>query len=385
MGLKMKNTISRNLGIDLLRIVLMLMIVFLHFLGTGGISGNATMFSSNYEVSYFIEIACNCAINCFALITGYVCINSKNKLSRFISLWFQVIFYTITITGIFQIFAPNLITKNEVVYAIFPIFSNQYWYFTAYFVLFIFMPYINKLLKSLSKTEFKKLVITLIGMFSVIQFIPLILSLNLDIFNIRLGNSTIWLFVLYCIGAYIKTFDVKLKNKNILNFLLYIFMVFVAWTGKYIIEVVSVNMGGKIIIADQLLVFNSPFMLLISIFLFMFFINLDIRNKLAQKVIGLLAPVSFGVYLIHTHPLVFNNIIRDRFTFLINESTLVLLMYITIAALVTFISCLLIDYIRLKLFKVLKVDSLSEKIENILNKSYQKIFEEEGAKKEITN
>ena len=218
-----------------------------------------------------------------------------------------------------------------------------------------------------------------------IQFIPLILSLNLDIFNIRLGNSTIWLFVLYCIGAYIKTFDVKLKNKNILNFLLYIFMVFVAWTGKYIIEVVSVNMGGKIIIADQLLVFNSPFMLLISIFLFMFFINLDIRNKLAQKVIGLLAPVSFGVYLIHTHPLVFNNIIRDRFTFLINESTLVLLMYITIAALVTFISCLLIDYIRLKLFKVLKVDSLSEKIENILNKSYQKIFEEEGAKKEITN
>ena len=68
-------TAKRNYGIDALRIVSMFMIVILHTLGHGGILSSVSIFSGKY-----------CAVNCYALISGYVGINSKYRYSKIISL-----------------------------------------------------------------------------------------------------------------------------------------------------------------------------------------------------------------------------------------------------------------------------------------------------------
>ena len=70
---------ERNLGIDLLRIISMLMIVVLHVLKKGGILENAEVNSAHYYVAWVLEALCIGAVNCYALISGYVGVNSKIK------------------------------------------------------------------------------------------------------------------------------------------------------------------------------------------------------------------------------------------------------------------------------------------------------------------
>lgn len=127
---------SRNYGIDLLRILSMYMVVILHVLGQGGILRETIILSSNYKVVWLLEIVSYCAVNCYALISGYVGINAEYNYSNIIALWLRVIFYTVIITACFALVVPNSVGINEICNAIFPVMRKQYWYFTAYFCVF---------------------------------------------------------------------------------------------------------------------------------------------------------------------------------------------------------------------------------------------------------
>ena len=76
----------RKSGIELLRILSMCMVVILHTLVQGGILRNSSLFSMEYELGWLMEISCFCAVNCYALITGYVMCKSKVKYHKIILL-----------------------------------------------------------------------------------------------------------------------------------------------------------------------------------------------------------------------------------------------------------------------------------------------------------
>jgi surface polysaccharide O-acyltransferase-like enzyme len=80
------------------------MICILHILLQGGILNNATIFSTNYEIAWLLELMCISAVNCYALISGYIMYNIKVKYKRIVNLWFQVIFYSVGITFIYAVF-----------------------------------------------------------------------------------------------------------------------------------------------------------------------------------------------------------------------------------------------------------------------------------------
>ena len=63
---------KRNYGIDLLRMVAMVFVILLHLTGVGGICANAPLFSPQFFLSQFLRIATFCAVNCYALISGFV-------------------------------------------------------------------------------------------------------------------------------------------------------------------------------------------------------------------------------------------------------------------------------------------------------------------------
>lgn len=65
---------ERNYGIDLLRIVTMFMIVNLHVYWYGEIlwSNKLYFFSVKYNIVWLLEIICYVAVNCYALISGFV-------------------------------------------------------------------------------------------------------------------------------------------------------------------------------------------------------------------------------------------------------------------------------------------------------------------------
>ena len=61
--------VKRNYGIDMLRLVAMFFVVICHVLGHGGVMKNATGY--NYSVSSLLQIVAYCAVNCYAIISGY--------------------------------------------------------------------------------------------------------------------------------------------------------------------------------------------------------------------------------------------------------------------------------------------------------------------------
>ena len=68
-----KDDISRrNYGIDMLRIISMIMIPILHVLGHGGILDATEQLSLKYNVAWFMEIAALCSTNVYGIISGYV-------------------------------------------------------------------------------------------------------------------------------------------------------------------------------------------------------------------------------------------------------------------------------------------------------------------------
>ena len=80
---------SRNIGIDLARIVAMVLVVLFHFFDWGGChTGESVTLRAARIISW------NC-INIFALISGFVAIGKVWRLSRYLQLWIQVL-----VTGI---------------------------------------------------------------------------------------------------------------------------------------------------------------------------------------------------------------------------------------------------------------------------------------------
>lgn len=103
------NHSSRNYGIDLLRIISMIGVVFLHVLGHGGLlhSYNSPV---EFSMVWFFEILSYPAVNCFVLISGYAGYKEDNispKIKNLFSLLFTVLFYSITIFLFLSCLVPN--------------------------------------------------------------------------------------------------------------------------------------------------------------------------------------------------------------------------------------------------------------------------------------
>ena len=111
---------NRVLGVDALRVVSMLMVLTLHVLGTGGILNTAV--SKKYWAVWFLEIAAFCAVNCYALISGYVGVYSKYKFSNLAELWCRVAWYNIPVFFLFYFFKSDVIGQNDMI----SIFSLYY-------------------------------------------------------------------------------------------------------------------------------------------------------------------------------------------------------------------------------------------------------------------
>ena len=70
---------KRNYGLDALRMLAMFMIVILHILNQGGILNASGRFTSQYEEGWLLQIASICAVDVYALSSGYVWVNAKYR------------------------------------------------------------------------------------------------------------------------------------------------------------------------------------------------------------------------------------------------------------------------------------------------------------------
>ena len=88
---------ERNYGIDLLRIVLMMMVILGHLFAHTELRATLPLFSPSWFFTWIVQTITICSVDCFILISGYFGYNSKVKAYSVVSLWGKVLFYSIII------------------------------------------------------------------------------------------------------------------------------------------------------------------------------------------------------------------------------------------------------------------------------------------------
>lgn len=355
--------LNRNHGIDLLRNISMIMITVLHVLGHGGVLESVVPLSIKYGVVWFVELLAYCAVNVYAIISGYVGYGKNQRFSRLIQLHMQVLFYTLVTTLAFIALDREAVSMRIVVSAFFPVAFNVYWYYSAYFCLFFFMPFINLAVEKFPKDILKRLLLFLLLIFSLL---PTVLSSDYGM--TAGGRSALWLFIMYTLGAYIRKYDVE-ETDRVQNKLLggYLGCVIVTWSSKLILEYVTTIMFGKPFLGNYLLGYTSPTIVFAAIFLVLFFSRAKVDRKLI-RISSFFSPLTFGVYLLQEEPLVRQNFIYNRFGW-IGESSTILIPFIVVGiAMTIWLVSSFVEKGRILIFKKMKVPFLCAWLEKRLNK-----------------
>ena len=352
-------TSERNYGIDLLRIVAMFMVVLLHVLGPGGILFEAKSGTVNFAVAWLLEMVLFCAINCYGLISGYVGITGKYKYSNFVTIWLQVISYNVIISLYYFLRYPHMFSYKTVVNAFFPVCNGAYWYFTAYAGLFVLIPLLNKAVKALKKEQLRAVLVML---FVALCVLPSLF--NKDIFLSGWGYSALWLSFLYLTGAYIRQHGF-FANRTGVAIGLYAGCVLISWGVKMWEEYVAPSAYWSDLAGGLLTQYSSPTMFLSGVGLFVLFSQIK-PPKFLNKIIAFIAPCTFGVYIIHANPLLWDRIITYKYASFINFPFWKMILSAAGVALLLFAVFWIVDYIRSLIFKLLRIKPTLMKIENKL-------------------
>lgn len=344
---------ERNMGVELLRIVSMLMVAVLHISGKGGVLAGVedAPDSAGYAAAYLLESGAYMAVNCYALISGYVGAEHPFRYARLFETQARVLFYTVLISIGFWAAMPELFGFPAILDALFPAMRGVYWYYTAYFGLMLLMPALQCMTAHLTKGQFRNLTVSIVLLFSVL---PALFAS--DIFQTGNGYSLLWLMVLYLIGAYLKKYGCPFLQKTWSAFLVYVLCVLVTW------GIQMAEGRGVGIPLPAMLRYTSPAMLLASVSLLTAFAGVRLPAPV-KRAVSFCAPLSFSVYLIHVHPFVWRYGMEGRFAAYADMAAPVMVLAVIGSAAAIYAACTLIDAVRAWLFRVCRVRAGCEWLE----------------------
>ena len=349
---------KRNYGIDLLRMVLMLMVVVLHVLGQGGVLEASGTLTVKYGASWLLESFAFCAVNCYAMITGYVYIHGRYRFSSLIQIWLQALVYSLGIVVCTWILKPENFGVLKLIHFSLPVSSGVYWYLSAYVGLFILIPFLNAAIHAIPEKQIKFYLFLALFIFT----IPSALT-RYDAFALKWGYGTFWLALMYVLGACMRKYGWWDTVKPGKATLVYICSVLLSWGIKIGCESITMRLQGEANSVFSVMTYTSPLMVVGAVALFLAFKNAAVSPKLTG-LISALSPAAFGVYLIHQHDYIRGFFIVDKFAFLAEYSMPLMVIGVLLSAVAIFVICLFIDWIRCKVFKWLRVKERLEKLED---------------------
>ena len=342
MGISKK---TRDSNFELLRIILMLFIVMHHIIS----SVIAPGFSSKGFAC--IDVIFHTAVIVFVLISGYFGINLRIK--ALLSLILQVTFYSLLLT-LLGVYVFRLGSPIDIIKSLLPVSGNYYWFITVYVELLLLSPFVNKLLVHLSNQQYKSLIVILAFL---IFWVGLLRKTNISID----GKNIVYFIFIYIVGGGIRRISLlDEKSKFLTNrfhFLILLLSLIVLGGGYLLPETHSLFIHFM----AYTYVYNSPFLLILSISIFCLFRNLSFKNN----IINYLASSSLAIYLIHEHPLMREIIYVKPFMKIIYMNSYYLFGTIIIFSILLSVICMLMDKIRVFIFNLIDkpISIVSDKIE----------------------
>lgn len=273
----MGNIKERNSNHELLRIIAMYMIVFIH----------ANMFLGNFcedNLRVFfnglVNGVSNIGVTCFILISGYYGI--KFDIRKLVKMECMMISYSLLELIILCVAFPGemqgAVLLEQLVKSLLPFITRKYWFYSCYVCLFLFSGYIQRFIEHISQKEFQRLLVGGLVLFSAF---PTFFYFELIPDN---GKGLVQMILIYLIGRYIKLYgDSSIPKAKT------IFIFIVLWAINGISHEIPVQMGG---IYHHLCKDNSITNIIMAIILFYMFKGIVIRSQLINK----MAAYIFAVF-----------------------------------------------------------------------------------------
>lgn len=341
---------KRLLGIDLIRIIAMFMIMNYHLLLNGSWMTVQPKNSMNLLLGRGIVALAVISVNLFALVSGYVGLHSHHRISRFIELWLQVLFFSWLVLLYFWLYRRNQLNTDYILHNLFPTYFKAYWYWNGYVILFVLMPILNKGLVGISKSTYRNLNIFLFLITSVLTIDP-----KNDMFNLSMGYSGLWLIVLYIYGAYFKRFGIPsiLTKKLDLFFLIILNWGMLLSLSYYLHNhKLFLDMNGLSMPEYQ---YDFSLVVSLSIFVFLLLLQIHSNNKAISGTVTFLGKHSFSAYLLQTNPLIFTFLITNNYLFLQKLSPLKMVLELVGFASLWYFGAIILDIIRDLIFKIISL------------------------------
>jgi len=365
---------KRNYGIDLLRIFSMINVIILHI----NLCSNQLKLKFNddkFKPIWRLETLSYFAVNCFGLISGIVGYK-KYKFSNLIYIWFNTSFYSFAFSLYLYFIKKN--NFRNLMISLLPLLIKYHWYINAYFILYLFIPFINFGIMNINQKVYRNIILFYILFFSFYYVIGAILKVSLNFNYLNSGYSAQWLIILYIIGGYFGKYIIikkgKLKAKIfIICLLVYLFSTFLSSELYFFLIEHKSQIKGKSFLINYI----SPTILLQALSLIIMFSKFSINNNFLIKIISFFTPLTLNITFIH-FKFFRLKIITFEWMKNVNKNIICILIYQLGIAL--YIFCGLIDYLRSVLFRLLKIkrfclfieDKFPKLIEKILSKIYIK-------------
>ena len=308
--------------------------IFLQFLGAGGKIG----------------------INCFLLVSGYFMVKQKAKVMKFVKLYFEIKFYKLIFFIIFVICGYEVLSLKSIILNIFNLahFMGSESFSSLFVGLFLLIPFINKLVENLNEKQILKLICILICLHTI----------SSTFFFASCENLT-WYITVYLIGAYIRLYPKNVYRKKHFWSYCSLSLMLSAYLSIIIVDFIGSRIGFT---NYYHMVAGADKLLALSIAISLFFLFFNIRMEY-HKMINIVSSATFGVLLIHANSdamrtFLWNDVFNVSVQY--NDSFAHLVLHAVVTILIVYISCVLIDLIRIYVFE--------KPLFKVLRKKYPALF-----------
>lgn len=352
---------KRETGLDLLRIISMLLVVATHFYGHGGlINGTLAPGEANWFVGNLIYAMTLVAVNCFVLLSGYFQCTSRFKLKRVVSIWIQAAFYSVALyvaaPVVCRVFGEEAtFSIGGLVDSLMVVTKIQYWFVTAYILMYLVSPFLNCAIRALGQRMHLLCCCTLLGIFSAAAN----LVYTSDFGNVAGGYGFLWFCILYIVAAYIRLYVPVERKHRKWGLLTYFGCAGTVALARFGAHYLFTWLTGAPKMTSLFYSYNSVLLTAASIGLLMAMRTVTVKGA-AGKLVGFLAPLAFGVYLIHDH-----NSVRSLLWGWLKPFALAgsawMVPYSLICVAGIFLVCCAVEWCRQRLFRLCGIDEMVNK------------------------
>ncbi len=293
---------KRMVNIELLRIVSMMMVVMLHYLGKGNLlpplTGSMTV---NGYVAWGMESLCIVAVNVYMLISGYFLVESGFKPGRLVELLCQVLFYAILVPIVLVVLGivpTNIFGINHILETVLPVQMVHYWFITVYVIMYLLSPVLSTAAKSMKQEQLRSTIVALLLFFSVSKSI-----LPFQLVNDNKGYDGLWFVCVFLVAAYMRLYGLDFftaKGNGRRGGLCYLAGCVGVYLVMLLVRAVYLKTGSLDHFIQNTYHYNHVLTLFaaVSLFYAFFYLKFD-GEKWWSKLICKVAPYTLGVYLLH--------------------------------------------------------------------------------------